>query len=137
MKLKFAYGLTALAAMILFLTLRSPAQNKRDSDADEGTKQTVEGLVRDIACPIQNHKSTSRDFNLQCALDCAKQGSPLIILTDDGTIYIPTSQEMPDKSVRAKLLPLVGKRVRATGLVYERNGTHSISIADLAILDRK
>jgi hypothetical protein len=137
MKLKFACGLTAVAALILVLTLGSLAQNKGDSDADEGTKQTVEGLVRDIACPIQNHKSTSQDFNLQCALDCAKQGSPLIILTDDGTIYIPTSQQMPDKSVRAKLLPLVGKRVKATGLVYERNGTHSISIVDMVVVDKK
>ena len=52
-----------------------------------------------------------RDFNRQCALDCTKQGSPLVVLTDRGTIYVPTSQEMPDRSVRKQLLPFVGKRV--------------------------
>jgi len=104
------------------------------SDGKTGTKVC---LVRDIACPIQNHKSTSRDFNLTCALDCAKPGSPLIILTDAGTIYIPTSREMPDKGIRARLLPLIGKRVKASRLVYERNGTHSISISDLEVADRK
>jgi hypothetical protein len=137
MKLKFACRSTIVGAISLALAWGILAQNKGQSDVDEGTKQTVEGLVRDIACPIQNHKSTSRDFNLQCALDCARQGSPLIILTDDGTIYIPTSEQMPDKSERAKLLPLVGKRVKATGLVYERNGTHSISIVDLIVVDKK
>lgn len=116
MKLKFVCRSAIVAAISLMLAWGILAQNKGDSDVDEGTKQTVEGLVRDIACPIQNHKSTSRDFNLQCALDCAKRGSPLIILSDDGMIYIPTSQQMPDKGVRARLLPLVGKRVKAPGL---------------------
>lgn len=137
MKLKFVCRSAIAAAISLVLAWGILAQNTGDSDVDEGTKQTVEGLVRDIACPIQNHKSTSRDFNLQCALDCAKRGSPLIILSDNGMIYIPISQQMPDKGVRARLLPLVGKRVKATGLVYERNGTHSISIADLTVLDKK
>ena len=103
-------------------------QGTKADDADEGVKQTIEGLVRDIACPIQNHKSTSRDFNLQCALDCTRRGSPLIVLTDSGTIYVPTSAVMPDRNVRGRLLPFVGKRVKMTGLVYERRGSHSISV---------
>ena len=132
-----SHTLLGAAVVGLFLTISASAQNKGKTDScDEGVSGRIEGLVRDIACPIQNHQSTSRDFNLQCALDCAKQGSPLIILTDDGKIYIPTSQQMPDKSERAKLLPLVGKRVKATGLVCERNGTPSISIANLVVLDK-
>jgi hypothetical protein len=29
------------------------------------------------------------------------------------------------------LLPFVGKRVKVTGLVYERNGTHAISVKEI------
>lgn len=91
----------------------------------------VEGLVRDVACPIQNHESTATNFSLDCALACARSGSPLIILTKTGTIYFPISDQMPDPSQREKLLPFVGKYVSATGHVYERNGTRTIAITSI------
>ena len=89
---------------------------------------TIEGLVRDVACPIQNKEATARTFNLKCAQDCAKLGSPLIILTDDGTIYTPISEAMPDQDQRSRLMPFLGKYVRITGQVFERNGTRAIAI---------
>lgn len=58
----------------------------------------VEGLVRDVACPIQNHESTATNFSLDCALACARSGSPLIILTKAGDIYFPISDKMPDQA---------------------------------------
>lgn len=88
----------------------------------------IEGLVRDISCPIQNHSSTATDFNLQCALDCARAGSPLVILTKSGRMYVPMSKAMPDVSVRKRLLPFVGKFVKVTGVVYALHGTQAISI---------
>jgi hypothetical protein len=81
-----------------------------------------EGVVRDVACPIQNPKSTATNFNLECAVACAKSGSPLIILTKEGNSYFPISDEMPDPDQREKLKPFVGNFVRATGTVFERNG---------------
>jgi hypothetical protein len=94
-------------------------------------KATIEGLVRDIACPMQNRKSTSTSFNRDCALACAKSGSPLAILTKEGYLYFPISDQMPDPSQREKLMPFVGKQVRATGVVYRLNGTRAIVISDL------
>jgi hypothetical protein len=91
----------------------------------------VEGLVRDVACPIQNHDSTATDFNLQCALACARSGSPLIILTKAGDIYFPITDKIPDPSQRQKLMPFVGKYVRASGQVFERNGTRAIAITEI------
>lgn len=91
-------------------------------------KATVEGLVRDIACPIQNHKATATEFNLECAKECAKGGSPLIILTRSGDIYTPMSTAMPDTSQNEKLMPYLGKFVRVSGTVYTRNGTRAITI---------
>jgi hypothetical protein len=95
---------------------------------DQPAKTTIEGLVRDISCPIQNKAATATTFNLKCAEECARNGSPLIILSKDGVIYVPISNSMPDKDQRQRLMPLLGKYVKATGTVYERSGTRAIAI---------
>lgn len=112
------------------LILPAFAGNKPKAD-EPAKKTTVEGLVRDIACPIQNHAAQARRFNMQCAVECAKKGSPLVIMTDSGDMYLPMSASMPDTDARPQLVPFVGKYVRATGTVYERNGTRTIVISDI------
>jgi hypothetical protein len=95
------------------------------------SKATVEGLVRDIACPIQNLEATATDLSMKCLLACARKGSPLIILTKDGDLYVPISNKMPDEDQRPALTPFLGKYVQATGTVYERNGTRAIVISEI------
>lgn len=94
----------------------------------------VEGLVRDIACPIQNKQASARTFNMKCALDCVRKGSPIVIQTDDGLLYTPISSSMPDEDVRPRLLPFVGKYVRVQGQVFERQGSHAIVVQDITEL---
>ena len=96
--------------------------------ANDDAPTTIKGVIRDLSCPIQNHKSTATDFNLECALACAKQGSPLIILTKSALIYIPISSSTPDVDQRQRLMPFVGKFVKVTGTVYELSGTRAIAI---------
>jgi len=38
---------------------------------------------------------------------------------------------MPDINQRQKLMPFLGKYVRASGTVYERKGTHAIMIDEI------
>lgn len=118
-------------SLFAFATPQSPQGGPSPDSSSKGTKTTIEGLVRDLACPIQNAAATATEFNLKCALDCAKQGSPLIILTRAGKIYVPISDSMPDKDERQRLMPLVGKFVRASGTVFERNGTRAIVISEI------
>ena len=94
--------------------------------AGQGTKMdpkaktmTIEGAVRDLACPVQNPAGTATNFDLKCTLDCVRHGSPIIILTKDGLIYFPISAYMPDSSQRGKMMPFVGKYVQATGPVFD------------------
>jgi hypothetical protein len=122
-------GVVLAPASVLFAQTKAPSK-----PAPISYKATIEGLVRDVACPMQNHASTSTDFNLKCALECAKAGSPLIILTKSGDIYFPMSDVMPDPSQREKMMPFVGKQVRATGVVYRRNGTRTIVIKEMVEL---
>lgn len=108
------------------------SNSKSSSEAESpAVVATIEGLVRDIACPIQNKEATATKFNLKCAQECARLGSPLIVLTQNGTLYIPISESMPDRDQRQQLMPFFGKYVRVTGQVFERAGTHAITIKQI------
>jgi hypothetical protein len=94
-------------------------------------KVTIEGLIRDLACPIENPKASATEFNLECALECVRNGSPLVIQTKNGVFYFPISDSTPDKDQHEKLMPFVGKYIRASGTVYERQGTRAIAITEI------
>ena len=118
--------------LALLVCLVAPMVTLAADDADStaiGTL-TVEGLVRDIACPLQNKKSTSTSYSKECITTCLKAGSPLGILTSEGDVYVPITQSMPDTGQNA-LKPYVGERVKATGKVFLRNGTHAIEISEI------
>ena len=129
-------ALTILGAVALAVpNCAHPAQAAAAADTpDSGVSATIEGLVRDVACPMQNHHSTATHFNLKCAQACARAGSPLIILTRSDEIYFPMTDQMPDHSVRDELVQYVGKFVRITGTVYRRNGTRTIVIRTISVL---
>jgi hypothetical protein len=105
--------------------------NPRNTETAHASKATIEGLVRDIACPIQNPEAVATHLSMKCLRACAKAGSPLVILTKDGELYVPISDKMPDTDQRQRLMPFVGKYVRASGTVFERKGTHAIAISEI------
>ena len=87
---------------------------------------TVKGFVLDSACAYT--KGISKPVSKQCAIDCAKGGSPLVILADNGDIYWPVTETMPATGQNAKLLPFAGESVTATGKVYQRGGSKAMVI---------
>jgi len=87
---------------------------------------TVRGYVLDSACAYT--KSLKKPISAECAKACAKGGSPLVILADDGSIYWPTTDAMPATSQNEKLLPFAAQRVVASGKVYERGGSRALVI---------
>ena len=127
------FGLLVCNGMTVTLALPKPQANtpKKAEAASQEPKTTIEGLVRDIACPIQNLEATATHLSMKCLVACAKNGSPLVILTKDGELYLPISNKMPDINQRQKLMPFLGKYVRASGTVYERKGTHAIMIVEI------
>jgi hypothetical protein len=126
-KRQFEWTVVAAVVCLAAPMLMAAADNV-DSTA-VGTR-TVEGLVRDIACPLQNRKSTAANYSKDCITMCAKAGSPLGILTSDGSVYLPITETMPDTGQDA-LKPFAGEHVQATGKVFERNGGHAIEISDI------
>ena len=55
--------------------------------AGAGKSITVKGYVLDSACAFT--KNLEKPISPDCARACAKAGSPLVILADDGTVYSP------------------------------------------------
>ena len=93
------------------------------------TRATVNGYVIDSACLFI--KNLEKPVSRQCAIDCAKSGSPLVILADDGTIYLPISGDMPATGQNARLMDFAGERVVVSGKVFERGGSHAIVIEEI------
>ena len=133
MKRFLVFGLLVCSCLTVTLALPKPQANtpKSAEAASQESKTTIEGLVRDIACPIQNLEATATHLSMKCLVACARNGSPLVILTKVGELFLPISNKMPDTGQRQKLMPFLGKYVRASGTVYERKGTHAIMIDEI------
>jgi hypothetical protein len=93
---------------------------------DTGKSTTVKGYVLDSACAFT--KGLKKPISAECATACAKAGSPLVILTDSGTIYWPIADTTPSSGQNERLLPFAGQKVTASGKVFERGGSTAIVI---------
>src|SRR5437899_7984893 len=93
---------------------------------DAGRPITVKGYVLDSACAFT--KGLKKPISAQCAQACAKAGSPLVILSDNGTVYWPIADTTPSSGQNERLLPFAGQRVTASGKTYERGGSSAIVI---------
>jgi len=97
---------------------------------DEAAKTlTVKGYVLDSACAFT--KGLKKPISAECAIACAKAGSPLVILTPAGAIYWPIADTTPSSSQNDKLLPFAGKNVTITGKIFTRGGSKAIVISKI------
>ncbi len=92
---------------------------------------TVDGWVIDSACTFT--QSLEKPISPECAVACARKGSPLVIQATDGTIYLPISDHVPAAGQNARLMPFAGRMVTVTGVPYERAGAHAIVIQKIAL----
>jgi len=99
---------------------------------DAGKPTIVKGYVLDSACAFT--KGLKKPISRECATACAKAGSPLVILTDNGTIYWPIADTTPSSGQNEKLLPFAGQKVAATGKVFQRGGSSALVIEKVELL---
>jgi hypothetical protein len=116
-------AITAVVAVCVFAVLLAAA-------SDSGKSISVSGYVLDSACAFT--KDLKKPISAQCAQACAKAGSPLVILGDNGTIYWPIADTTPSAGQNEKLLPFAGQRVMASGKVYARGGSTAMVIEKIA-----
>ena len=77
--------------------------------ADAGKQTIVKGSVLDSACAFT--KGLKKPISPECATACAKAGSPLVILSDNGAIFWPIADTTPSSGQNEKLLPFAGQKV--------------------------
>lgn len=111
---------TALSIFMLVLAMSAAEQTA-----------TVRGYVLDSACAFT--KSLDKPVSRACALACAKSGSPLVILADDGNIYWPISSATPAAGQNPRLLKFAGERVTARGKILQRGGSRAFVIEKIAL----
>lgn len=97
--------------------------------AETAKTTSVKGYVLDSACAFT--KGLKKPISAECAMACAKAGSPLVILSSVGTIYWPIADTTPSSSQNDKLLPYAGKIVSVSGKVYQRGGSTAIVISNI------
>jgi|SRR5579859_4917478 len=96
---------------------------------------SVEGYVLDSACAFT--KNLEKPISPECALSCAKAGSPLVILSDDGSIYWPIGDTTPAIGQNKRLMKFAGGRVVAKGKLYNRGGSHALVIEQISAAPAK
>jgi len=103
--------------------------------SDAGKPVSVRGYVLDSACAFT--KNLNKPISTECAVACAKAGSPLVILSDDGTVYWPIADTTPSSGQNERLLPFAGKRVTASGKVFQRGGSSALVIEKIEPLSNQ
>jgi hypothetical protein len=102
------------------------------ASADSSKPITVKGYVLDSACAFT--KGLKKPISPECAVACAKAGSPLVILADTGEIYWPIADTTPSSGQNEKLMPFAGKKVSATGKLFQRGGSNALVIQEIKLL---
>jgi hypothetical protein len=92
---------------------------------------TIQGWVIDSSCTFT--QNLAKPISAECAVACARKGSPLVIQTPDGTIYLPIAGKMPAAGQNARLMRFAGREVTVTGVPYQRGGSHAIVIQSIAL----
>ncbi len=112
------------------LLLLPAAANAQMGAKPEGKEVTVTGVVVDVSCKF-GQGLTGEAQHRTCAQVCADRGIPLAILTDDGTLYIPTSAAMPGDGQNERLKEFAEQRVTVRGKAFEAGGAQALEIATI------
>ena len=98
---------------------------------------TVRGKVVDEGCSLRemgqkggSHEEASEMD--QCAIDCAKRGEPVALLTAEGKVYRITGGLAANNN--AKLVPHMNHTVEITGEVSEKDGKVLIAANELKMV---
>jgi hypothetical protein len=121
------------AARVAFVCMLLVAALTAGTEA--GKPISVKGYVLDSACAFT--KNLKKPISAECAVACAKAGSPLVILSDNGTIYWPIADTTPSSGQNERLLPFAGQKVTASGKVFERGGSTALVIEKIEPLSNQ
>jgi hypothetical protein len=100
---------------------------------------TVKGQLVDELCslmkpPHDNGDAKSAAEVASCAMECARSGQPVALLTADGKLYRVTGGLAANRN--AKLIAHMSRTVEIRGEVTERGGKRQIASDSLKVLSK-
>lgn len=105
--------IAGVAATVFVVTMSAPLSAKTE---------TIKGQLIDQECYLMEKKV---ETDAACAVQCAKAGKPVALLTSDGKVYQVTGGLAANKN--AKLTAHMLHTVEITGDVTSKDGTLTIA----------
>jgi len=118
-----------ILAAVFLAAPAAHAQGMGMGHKPEAKDVTVSGVVVDVSCKFG--QGLTGDSHRMCAQVCADRGIPLAILSDDGTLYIPTSAAMPGDGQNARLKDFAEQRVTVKGRAFTAGGARALEVATI------
>jgi hypothetical protein len=94
---------------------------------------TIKGEVIGLNCYLQQGSKATGEKHKECAINCAKAGGMLAILTSDGTIYVPVVS--PGTNPDTELMNYVADQVEVEGEVHDQGNMKGIKISSIKRLE--
>ena len=96
--------------------------------------QTITGEVVDVSCFLQLGKRG--EAHIPCGQRCARNGQPVGLLADDGTLYLLFTEEHHPRrdgqtSLKERFAELMAKRVQVNGPVTTYRGHRALFVRSL------
>jgi hypothetical protein len=91
----------------------------------DGAEGSWEGEVVDLACYV-GHGARGAD-HAGCAKTCVKNGQPMGLLTDDGTLVLLAADHKNGEAYEA-LKELAGAKAHVTGTLAEKDGMKVVTV---------
>ena len=89
---------------------------------------TISGEVVEVSCYLAHGEKGMGNDHKSCAEACAKNGSPLGILTKEGKLYVSVLPDDHSTGPNAILVDHIAHQVKATGIVRSKGGVNGIMI---------
>ncbi len=108
-----------------------PVKVEKTKPAKMAKETTVNGEVVEVSCYLAHGDKGKGDDHKSCAEACAKNGSPLGILTKEGKLYVSVLPDDHSTGPNAKLMDHIAHQVKATGIVRTKGGVNGIMITNV------
>ena len=113
--------IAALAVLLFVGGRRAVAQPKGDT-------VTLKGEVVDLWCYLEGGDKGAE--HKKCAIECAKAGNPIALLTDNGDLYVlmGIKDHQPGKEV---LLDKMAQNVTVEGTLVKKGGVQVVYVTSV------
>ena len=129
-------SLLMLSSALLFAQEKATSTTATKAKTEKMAKETtLSGEVVDVSCYLAHGKKGMGEDHKSCAEACAKNGSPLGILTKDGKLYVSVMPDDHSAGPNAKLIDHVAHQVKATGILRSKGGVNGIMITNVEMAE--